>query len=167
MLGIVAKIGVIIAVIIVIMVAFQVSSSIPQGVSATHLSQFTNPGFEAGNPNGWTSGSTTSTLGDRSQSGTYSCHFDMSGTQATDYISQSVDLTNAESISFWGMGESNSWPFSIFIDGTLVQTSHAVPNTWAHYTVPVSGYRGIHVISVKWNGGHGIYGADVDDFSLL
>jgi PKD repeat protein len=135
-------------------------------VNSANYTQFINPGFEAGNMSGWNSGNATSILGDRSHSGTYSCHLDMSGTQATNYISQSVDLTDAVSITFWGMGESNTWPFYIYIDGTLVQTSNAVSDTWTLYTVPVSSYSGIHNVSIKWNGGPGIFGADVDDFSI-
>lgn len=134
--------------------------------STQYSSQFSNPGFETGNLNGWTAGSTTAILGDRSHSGMYSCHFDMSGTPASDYISQSVDLTNAESISFWGMGESTTWPFSIYIDGTLVQKPNAVSNTWTRYRIPVSGYSSVHTVSIKWNGGPGVYGADIDDFSI-
>lgn len=128
--------------------------------------QFSNPGFETGNLAGWKSGSKVSVLGDRSHGGTYSCHFDMSGTQASDYISQTVDLTNAESITFWGMGESNTWPFYLYIDGKPVQTSNAVSNTWTRHTLPVSGYPGVHTVAVKWNGGPGMYGADIDDFSI-
>lgn len=132
----------------------------------TPAAQFVNPGFETGTLYGWTAGSTTFTLGDRSHSGTYSCHFDMSGTTATDYLSQSVDLTGATEISFWGMGESNTWPFSVYIDGRQVQTSNAVSSTWVRYTVPVSGYADVHTVSVKWNGGPGNYGADIDDFAI-
>lgn len=165
--GQVALMGVIVILgVIVIILAIQLSSSCIHGASITHPAQFTNPGFETGNLGGWTAGSTTGIIGDRSHSGTYSCHLDMSGTQATDFISQSIDLTNAASITFWGVGESDTWPFYIYIDGTQVQTSNAVSNIWTQYTVPVSGYTGIHTVSVKWNGGPGIYGADVDDFSL-
>lgn len=128
--------------------------------------RFVNPGFETGTLSGWTAGSTTFTLGDRSHSGKYSCHFDMSGTPTTDYLSQAVDLTGATEIAFWGMGESNTWPFSVYIDGKQVQTSNAVSNTWVRYTVPASGYTGVHTVSVKWNGGPGIYGADIDDFTV-
>lgn len=134
--------------------------------SPQYSSRFTNPGFETGNLDGWTAGSTTFTLGDRSHSGTYSCHFDMSGTPSSDYITQSVDLTGVESISFWGMGESNTWPFSVYIDGTLVQKPNAVSNTWTRYTIPVSGYSGIRTVTITWNGGPGMYGADIDDFSI-
>jgi len=166
-LAIVAYIGVIIAVVVIIILAFWVSLSLTHAVSLTHSTQFTNPGFETGNLGGWTAGSTTGILGDRSHSGTYSCHFDMSGTPATDYISQSVDLTNAAGITFWAMGESNTWPLSIYVDGTLVQRSNVVSNTWTQYTVPLSGYSGVHTVSVKWNGGPGIYGADIDDFAIV
>lgn len=148
------------------------SFSPQEGVPATHavseatFSQFTNPGFETGTLSGWTAGKTTFILGDRSHNGTYSCHLDMSGTPATDYLSQSLDLTGAHEISFWGTGESNTWPFSLYIDGNLVQTPNAVSNTWSRYTVPVAGYTGIHTFTLKWNGGPGIYGADVDDFAV-
>lgn len=142
------------------------SSSGTPAVSAAYPRQFTNPGFENGTLAGWTAGSKTSVLGDRRHSGTYSCHFDMSGTPATDYVSQTLDLTNAESITFWGMGESTTWPFYIYLDGTLLQKTNAVPNTWTQYKIPVSGYDGPHTVSVKWNGGPGNYGADVDDFSI-
>ncbi len=128
--------------------------------------QFTNPGFETGNLNGWTSGGTTLISSSTSHSGSYSCHLDMTGTQETDYISQSIDLTNVGTITFWGYGEGNTWPFYIYIDGILYKTSNAVSNTWTLYTVPVSGYSGAHTFTVKWNGGPGQFGADVDDFSI-
>lgn len=166
-----ACIAVILAAAVVIIVAVQISVSLAPAHSATisvgTSARFTHPGFETGTLDGWTAGSTTGILGDRSHSGTYSCHFDMTGTPATDYLSQSVDLTGAKAISFWGMGESNTWPFSIYIDGTLVQRSNAVSNIWTQYTVPLSGYSGIHTLTVKWNGGPGMYGADIDDFSII
>lgn len=147
------------------------AQSVSQGYSSQYSSpfssHFTNPGFETGTLDGWTAGSTTFILGDRSHSGTYSCHFDMSGTPAGDYISQSVDLTDAVSISFWGMGESNTWPFYVYLDGTLVQKPNAVANTWTRYTIPVAGYSGVHTVTIKWNGGPGMYGADIDDFSIV
>jgi hypothetical protein len=162
-----AVIGLIIIVgVMSIILAFQLSSSCMPGASLAHPARFANPGFETGNLNGWTTGSTTGIRGDMSHSGTYSCHLDMSGTPATDFVSQSVDLTRAASVTFWGIGESNTWAFSIYVDGTLVQTSNAVSNSWTRYTVPVSGYTGIHTVSIKWNGGPGVYGADIDDFSI-
>jgi len=159
-------VGTLVLVVLLILASAIVAAFVFGMAGVQTSSQFTNPGFETGNLAGWTTGSTTFVLGDRSHSGTYSCHFDMSGTPASDYISQSVDLTGAESISFWGMGESNTWPFSIYIDGTLVQKPNAVSNTWTRYTIPVSGYSGIHTVTIKWNGGPGMYGADIDDFSI-
>ena len=162
----------IVALACVIFIAFPPTASsppvtpAPHAVSAVSFDQFTNSGFEMGTLSGWTAGKTTFILGDRSHNGTYSCHFDMSGTPATDYLSQSVDLTGAQEISFWGIGESNTWPFSMYIDGNLVQTANAASNTWVRYTVPVAGYTGVHTFTLKWNGGPGIYGADVDDFAV-
>jgi TM2 domain-containing membrane protein YozV len=160
-------IGVFILVVtLIILMILPLLSPVTHTSSASYSRQFTNPGFETGNLAGWTSGSKVSVPGDRSHSGKYSGHFDMSGTENSDYISQNVDLTNAKSITFWGMGEGNNWPFYIYIDGKPVQTSDAVPDTWTRYTVPVSGYPGVHIVSLRWNGGPGMYGADIDDFSV-
>jgi hypothetical protein len=160
-------IGVILAIVaFFILLLLPMSSSPVYATSGADPHQFSNPGFETGTLAGWTAGNTTSVLGDRSHSGKYSCHLDMTGIQATDYVSQRVDLTNAESVTFWGFGEGNNWPFSVYVDGVLVQRSNAVSNTWTKYVVPVSGYFGIHTVSVRWNGGPGMYGADIDDFSV-
>jgi len=165
-----AAIAVILAALYVVLLAGQAyglpAASVSANISAAGPARFVNPGFETGTLSGWTAGSTTGILGDRSHTGTYSCHFDMSGTPATDYLSQSVDLTGATEISFWGTGESNTWPFYVYIDGRLVQTTNAVSNIWTRYTVPVAGYTGVHTVTVKWNGGPGVYGADIDDFAV-
>lgn len=165
-LAVIACIVSLIAVALILFVVFPDQDSYQQTSSVTHPAQFINPGFETGNSAGWTVGKTTAVQREYSHRGLYSCHFDMTGTQSTDYLSQSIDLTGAKEISFWGWGESNTWPFSIYIDGNLVQTSAALSNTWVQYTVPVSGYSGTHTFSVKWNGGPGLYGADVDDFEV-
>ena len=156
---------VVVALMVALIALFPLSSPLPAAAGAGGP-QFVNPGFETGSLDGWASGSRTSVLGDRSHTGKYSCHFDMSGTPASDYLNQNIDLTGISGISFWGMGESNNWPFAVYIDGKLVQQYDAVPNSWTKYTVPVSGHPGIHSFSVRWNGGPGMYGADVDDFSL-
>jgi hypothetical protein len=164
--GVVA-IGIVVAVLIFFIVLVSgMTSPLAHALPGTAPHQFTNPGFETGDLTGWTAGKTTSVLGSRSHTGTYSCHFDMSGTQATDYVTQPLDLTGATGITFYGMGEGNTWPFSVYVDNVLVRRSDAVADTWTKYTVPVSGYSGIHTVSVKWNGGPGMYGADIDDFAI-
>ena len=123
-----------------------------------------NPDFETGDFTGWAVGSTTE-ITTNAHSGQYAAHLDFSGSQSTDFVQQNVDLTNVNSISFWGYGESTTWPFYVYIDGNLVQSPNAVYNTWTQYIIPTSNYTGIHTISIKWNG-DAAYGADIDDFSM-
>jgi TM2 domain-containing membrane protein YozV len=150
---------------LVVFVVMPVIFPAGHGMPAADPAQFTNPGFETGTFSGWLAGNTTSILGDRAHSGKYYAHFDMSGTQATNYMVHPLDLTGKSAITFWGYGEGNNWPFYVYVDKELVAEPHAVPDTWTQYTVPISGYSSFHSVIVAWNGGPGLYGADVDDFS--
>ncbi|AKB32822.1 cell surface protein [Methanosarcina siciliae HI350] len=130
----------------------------------TNPNRFTNPGFETGDFTGWTTGSTTSISTSKIHSGAYGTHLDMSGTQDTNFVQQSVDLTNVASFSFWGYGESTTRTYYVYIDDVLVAQPAATPNVWTQYTIPTN-YSGVHTVAVKWIGSYS-FGADIDDFSM-
>ena len=128
---------------------------------------FTNPGFESGNTNGWTNGSTT-TITTNSHSGNYAVHFYHYANQSTDNLTQNVDLTNVNNITFWGYGEGTTgttYSFYVYIDNILINTIIPNSNNWTEYTISTQGYTGFHNITITWFGGW-VYGADVDDFSI-
>jgi len=111
--------------------------------------QFVNPGFETGDMTGWTpvSGGTVTT--ESAHTGTYSekLYGISVGSQ------QVVDLTNVSSISFWGaLGKSAAGArIYVFIDDTQIGTTGTVSGSrnrgvWKSYSVPVSGYSGVHTV---------------------
>ena len=132
-------------------------------ITVTNPNRFTNSGFETGDFTGWTTGSTTSISTSKIHSGVYGTHLDMSGTQDTNFVQQSVDLTNVESFSFWGYGESTTRTYYVYIDDVLVAQPAATSNVWTQYTIPTN-YSGVHTVAVKWIGSYS-FGADIDDFS--
>ena len=135
------------------------------GVSAN----FTNPGFESGNLTGWTTGSTT-TITTNSHNGNYGAYFSSVADQNTNYITQTVNLTDANNITFWGCREGGNGalnPLYVYIDDTLIQT--IIPtSTWTQYAISTSSYTGFHNITIAWYGNlyAGHYGFDIDDFSI-
>jgi PKD repeat protein len=122
--------------------------------------RFLNPGFETGDFSSWNSGSTT-TIVNNSNTGTKAVHFNSSGNQDTNYVSQAINLTNIGSVSFWGRGESGvSQSFYIYIDGNLVQQPITNSSNYIEYTIPLN-YTGNHILNVTWAGGSEGY---IDDF---
>ncbi len=126
--------------------------------------QFTNPGFETGDRSGWTAGTLAGITTTWKHTGDYAVLFDMAGSNATDFLEQNVDLTDVETISFWGYGVNTNWNCYVYIDDVLVQAPNVVSNTWTRYTIPTS-YTGVHKVGIKWNG-NSFYGFIVDDFSM-
>lgn len=111
--------------------------------------KFTNPGFENGTT-GWTVGSTSSTSNTLSHEGNNSVYFSNAGTSNTNYISQTVDLTLVDSISFWGYGETtfNNY-FCVYIDGKQIgDPLQVLAGKWSLYTVNTSNYTGLHTINI-------------------
>ncbi len=128
---------------------------------------FTNPGFESGNLTGWTAGSTT-TITTNSHSGTYGAHFNNIANQTADNLTQTVDLTNVNNITFWGYGEETAgttYSFYVYIDNNLIESFIPTSDAWTQYTIPTSEYTGLHNVTVTWYG-QCMYGTDVDDFSI-
>ena len=127
--------------------------------------RFINPGFEIGNLTGWNAGSTTD-ISTASHNGTNAAYFESNGNSSSDYIEQSVYLTNIGSISFWGMEKEDVTPgdigqFSVYIDNNLIQENQANSTQYIEYIIPTMNYSGVHNITVSWNGGNSAY---VDDF---
>ena len=127
--------------------------------------RFTNPGFETGNLTGWNVGSTTDTS-TVSHNGTKAAYFESNGDLSSNYIEQSIDLTNIGSISFWGTEKEDTTPgyigqFNFYIDNNLIQEPLANITAYNEYIIPTINYNGVHNITVSWNGGNSAY---VDDF---
>jgi PKD repeat protein len=126
--------------------------------------RFTNPGFETGNLTGWNAGSTTDT-NTNSHNGTKAAYFQSYGNASSNYIKQSIDLTNIGSISFWGIEKEDTTPgyigkFNIYIDNNLIQYPSA-NSTYNEYIIPTINYSGVHNITLSWDGGNSAY---LDDF---
>ncbi len=123
--------------------------------------RFLNPGFETGDFTGWTAGTTTN-INTTAHNGTSAAHFNVGGDLTTNYVSQSINLTNIGSFSFWGRGESgNLQSFYVYIDGYLIQQPSTNSSNYAKYTISTVNYTGTHVITIKWAGVSEGY---VDDF---
>lgn len=121
--------------------------------------RFLNPGFETGDFRSWNTGSTTSIV--NNSNGTKAAHFNASGDQNSNYVSQGIDLTYVGSMSFWGRGESGtSQSFYVYLDGNLIQQFTTNSSIYVKYTIPLT-YTGNHIINVTWAGGSEGY---VDDF---
>ncbi|WP_292546836.1 PKD domain-containing protein [Methanoregula sp.] len=130
--------------------------------------QFVNPGFESGDLTGWTSGTSTSVSSTQKHNGNNAVYFPVAHLSTT-HVAQHVDLTNITKISFWGYQDgsmdSTTYPqyFYTSIDGVQVQTN-TLAHTWTQYTVPTSGYTGVHLVQVtfdKYGVGMASY---IDDF---
>lgn len=129
--------------------------------------QFINPGFEYGDLTGWTAGPTYSTVSsNKPHNGTYSLYFDYSGGTSYNYVSQNIDLTNLSSLSYWGYEDgSMAYPqyFYTYIDGVKVQTDTLAHN-WTQYTVPTTGYSGVHLVQITFDRNGYAMNSYVDDF---
>ena len=127
--------------------------------------RFINPGFENGSLSGWKAGSTTE-ISTNPHNGTKAAHFESNGNSNSNYIEQSIDLTNIGSISFWGIEKEDVTPgymgqFYIYLDNSLIQGPLANSSRYNEYLIDTVNYTGVHNITVSWDGGNSAY---VDDF---
>ena len=87
------------------------------------------------------------------------------------YVTQNIDLTNVNNISFWGYlqyapgSEKYTQYFDTYIDGNLVQ-AYPCPQwaTWVQDIVPISGYTGVHTVQVTYVPGV-VMDSYIDDIS--
>ena len=131
-------------------------------VSATNL--ILNPGFETGNMNNWSSSYFTASNVE-SHTGTYSAYknqYFSTGASITSgyayYISQSVNLTNIDTLSFYYKHATvpASWPGSstsyvycdINADNSLEWTNSSVSDSYRYASVDVSSFSGIKTVKL-------------------
>ncbi len=112
--------------------------------------QFGNPGFETGDLAGWTS-NTPYISSSYVHTGNYAAGL------TGGYIEQHVDLTGVSDISFWGYKSNNQLAtdqhFAIYIDGQSKGSfSQTCIYTWLQYTLPISGYSGVHTVKIATAG---------------
>jgi len=139
--------------------------------SSGSTNRFLNPGFETGDLTGWTGGATyTSVSSTHTHSGSDAVFFDYTGGSTYTYVAQRIDLTNVTNISFWGY-QDNSFPltqyFYTYIDGVMVYSSQAfssTSSTWTQFTVPISGYTGVHQVQVIFLPSGKSVNSYIDDF---
>jgi len=134
-------------------------------VSSGSTNRFLNPGFETGTLDKWTSGTTATTISSGTyHTGSYAVEFPNTMSN-DDYIEQYIDLTNVTSISFWGYlpVTSGDQKFYVSIDGTDIKTLTGA-SSWTQYTIPISGYSGVHRIRILYSHYYQWYYAYVDDF---
>ncbi|GAB6284757.1 MAG: hypothetical protein STSR0009_09570 [Methanoregula sp.] len=129
--------------------------------------QFVNPGFETGDLTGWTAGKYAIVSSSPTYSGGYSIRFIGGGDSQNNYVKQYVDLTNATTISFWGYGEYSDATqyFNIYVDDVKVQSAGILQSAWNQYTIPVSGYTGLHSVQVAFESNSRTANSYVDDFA--
>lgn len=85
-------------------------------------------------------------------------------------LSQSVDLTNAQSLTFFGYnGGSSTRFYSVRIDGVQIYSSYAGSPTWYnHTTTNITGYTGYHTVAIglQDNDASGSMSVFLDDVSI-
>ena len=125
--------------------------------------QFRNPGFETGTLDNWSKSSDISLLSSTSHTGSYAV-FTSNDPYASEFVEQYVDLTSATNISFWGyIPATSSSIFYLYIDGANVWSTTPA-TSWTQYTIPVSGYSGVHLVRVTYYHHYQIAPAYLDDF---
>ncbi|MDD5143753.1 PKD domain-containing protein [Methanoregula sp.] len=141
-------------------------SSLIAVASNGRSNQFANPGFETGDSTEWTTGKYASVSSATAHTGSYSAFLNSDGSVADSYVIQYVDLTDATVISFWGYGGSCSvtQSFNINIDGETVQAPGIIQTGWNQYTIPITGYTGVHPVQVAFDRKYIAVNSYVDDF---
>ena len=131
----------------------------------TGANKFTNPSFEDGT-NNWTIGTNTNTSTSMAHTGNTSIYFSTTGNKLTNYVTQNIDLSLVDSISFWGYGATTTPAnyFYIYIDGISVKFFKVIAGTWTQYSYVLSGYTGMHNVTIlTLTQGCAAY---VDDFNV-
>jgi hypothetical protein len=106
-----------------------------------------NGDFETGDLTGWTS-SSGSVLGSQyAYEGSY-CGFIFDESAAGSWISQDVDLTGVNALTYYAMYIGcNSADILVYIDGSLAQTGAATETPYYGFnSLDVSSYSGVHTV---------------------
>lgn len=121
------------------------------------LGLVTNPSFETGDLTGWTasgSNGTAAWTGTDSHTGTYAATLTTTPpapSTISETVSQTVDVTNVNSITFYASVIEATSPFTTFtvsVGGTVVQTLTATSG-WTQYTIDVSDLTGSQLLEFK------------------
>lgn len=132
--------------------------------------QAVNPGFETG-MTGWTLVDSTVNSGIstvQKHSGSYSMVMSLGNAKGSS-ISQYVDLTGVTTISFYHYlaTTKQGWLY-VYIDGTQVgYTSSLAKNSWQQRSFPISGYSGVHNITLRYSAAANSYLDYFDDIVIM
>jgi len=136
------------------------------------LADFVNGDFETGDLTGWSSGGTgTATVGtDYAHSGTYGCQLASFQGNNEAWISQSIDMTDADTLTFWYYGVSfGAGNFAVYIDGSSVWSTSSTTSGWVQVSLDVSSYTGSHDVNFQVGNSPDVAGANakvyLDDVS--
>jgi PKD repeat protein len=131
----------------------------------------TNGGFETGDETGWTDAGDVWTIQTATvHSGSYAEYCQIVE-EIGDHpaISQSVDLTGVDHISFWyylQQGEGPNPTLKVAIDSTVVG-SYETMYAWTSAVIDTSSYAGTHTITLYGNDAQGNGEIYLDDFSAV
>jgi PKD repeat protein len=122
--------------------------------------QITNGGFEIGNMSGWTIYGAAINDTVEKHAGTYS------GKLPDWYyytnISQNVDFTNVNNITFWTYHFGTG--MTLQVDSDVVYTFSSTHTEWTYVSVAISPYSGTHKLTITGNQDNNFW---IDDISAL
>lgn len=127
-----------------------------------------NGDFETGNLNGWNKGSAEGNYVEAGgHTGNYRVWISNSAGGSYYYISQSIDLTNAQYLDFWSANiVGYQYSGRVLIDSTIVWSWDGMQMSWTHNNVTITGYTGNHTVKFTSYGSPFAHPANYDDIVI-